>query len=65
MSKFEMKLYNWVDGVLDFEKRMFHDLEEAIEFAGEAICHSVKIFSGEGLVIHELTKQDGDQSTYA
>jgi len=67
MSRFEMKLYNWVNGVLQFEEHIlhFHDLEEAIEFAGEAVCNSVKIYSSEGLVVHELTKDIVDISTYA
>jgi hypothetical protein len=62
-----MKLYNWVNGVLQFEEHIlhFHDLEEAIEFAGEAVCNSVKIYSSEGLVVHELTKDIVDISTYA
>ena len=67
MSGFKMKLYDWVNGVLNFEEHLlhFHDLEEAIEFAGNALCNSVKIYSSEGLVIHELTKDNVDQSSYS
>jgi len=66
MSKHRVKTHHWIDGVLSFEERFFESFEEALAHAEDVVCHNVKIFNEDGVVVHYVVKGVVESaSTYA
>jgi hypothetical protein len=50
----KVKLFKWVDGVLEWVEHHFHTKHEAIKFAEEAEHHVAKIFAPGGGMCFEI-----------
>lgn len=64
MKKHRVVVYNWIEGRLRFEEKFVESLEHALEFIRNLICHDVKIYNQDGVLV-EVGKHQPDCDTYA
>jgi hypothetical protein len=62
-NKHHVKKHHWYDGVLRTTEFYFNTLEEALEHANNSDAHSIKVYSPEGELLHNVTPVVG--TTYA
>lgn len=64
MKKHRVMVYNWIEGRLRFEEKFVESLEHALEFIRNLICHDVKIYDQDGVLV-EVGKPNNQDDTYA
>lgn len=62
MKDFKLKIYSYVNGVLQIENVFFDKLEDAIEHGLKTLCHKFKVHDRDGNVCHD---SEGHHDTYA
>ena len=62
MKDFKLKIYNYINGILEIEHREFEKLEDAIEHGLSIICQKFKVHDRDGNVCHD---SEGHHDTYA
>ena len=53
MDGFKLKVYNYVNGVLQIEIKLFEKLEDAIEHGLSIVCQKFKVHDKDGNVCHD------------
>ncbi len=62
MGNFKIKMYKYIDGILQVTLKEFDLIEDAIEHGIKELCHKFKIFDRDGCICHD---SDNDCDTYA
>ena len=62
MNNYKLKIYNYVNGILQIENKMFDRLEDAIEHGLKTLCQKFKVHDRDGNVCHD---SEGHHDTYA
>lgn len=60
MDNFKIKLYKYIDGILEVTIKDFEELEDAIEHGIQSLCHKFKIFDKDGCICHDSDNHCGD-----
>ena len=63
MKDFKLKIYKYVDGILEIINKEFDKLEDAIEHGMKEICHKFKVHDRDGNICHDSDRDCDD--TYA
>jgi hypothetical protein len=58
-----VKLYDWVNGMLQLFEHQFETLEQATHFANKSTAHKVKVYNHHGHLVHQVSGIPGN--TYA